>query len=471
MDQIKRQISVWLPPLLALLIAWINPMGWPINVCLTLAIMVWMLSWWLMETVPMAVTALLPILLFPLFGISTIEQACAPFGDKFIFLFLGGFLLALALEKSGLHKRFSLSLLKITGNSASKIILGFMLSAWFISMWISNTATTLMMFPIALAVSNLFDKSVEKHNKTIRHFRVSLFLGIAYASSIGGMATIIGSPPNAAAVGILNKTFGREISFTDWMIYGLPFSLILLFLAYWAMTKLIFPLKNEKFDKGRDFILEELNKMGNWKPNEKRILGVFAVAIALWLSEGVIRSIYPSYPISDVWIAMAAGIALFLLPGEESKPILNWEDTRNLPWGILLMFGGGLSLAMAFKESGTLKLLTDSLAVLNYLDDQLYLVLLTGIGLLLTAFMSNLAMVTLFVPVVASLALNKGIDPMYFAIPVTLSASCDFMFPMSTPPNAIAFSSGHIRSKEMLKAGIVLNLISFLLLVIFILIN
>jgi len=361
--------------------------------------------------------------------------------------------------------------LKITGNSASKIILGFMLSAWFISMWISNTAATLMMFPIALAVSNLFDKSVEKHNKTIRHFRVSLFLGIAYASSIGGMATIIGTPPNAAAVGILNKTFGREISFIDWMIYGLPFSLILLFLAYMAMTKLIFPLKNEKFDKGRDFILEELNKMGNWKPNEKRILGVFAVAIALWLSEGVIRSIYPSYPISDVWIAMAAGIALFLLPGEESKPILNWEDTRNLPWGILLMFGGGLSLAMAFKESGTLKLLTDSLAVLNYLDDQMYLILLTGIGLLLTAFMSNLAMVTLFVPVVASLAINKGIDPIYFAIPVTLSASCDFMFPMSTPPNAIAFSSGHIRSKEMLKAGIVLNLISFLLLVIFILIN
>lgn len=471
MDQIKRQVSVWLPPTLALLIAWINPMGWPINVCLTLAIMAWMLSWWLMETVPMAVTALLPIVLFPLFGISSIEQACAPFGDKFIFLFLGGFLLALALEKSGLHKRFSLSLLKITGNSASKIILGFMLSAWFISMWISNTATTLMMFPIALAVSNLFDKSEETSNKKIRNFRVSLFLGIAYASSIGGMATIIGTPPNAAAVGILNKTFGREISFTDWMLYGLPFSLLLLFLAYWAMTNFIFPLKNEKFDKGRDFILEELSKMGKWKTNEKRILIVFAAAIALWLSEGMIRSVYPNYPISDVWIAMVAGISLFLIPGEESKPLINWEDTRNLPWGILLMFGGGLSLAMAFKESGTLKMLTDSLATLNYLDDRLYLIVLTGIGLLLTAFMSNLAMVTLFVPVVAALAVNKGIDPMYFAIPVTLSASCDFMFPMSTPPNAIAFSSGHIRSKEMLKAGIVLNLISFLLLVVFILIS
>jgi sodium-dependent dicarboxylate transporter 2/3/5 len=433
--------------------------------------MAWMLSWWLMETVPMAVTALLPIVLFPLFGISSIEQACAPFGDKFIFLFLGGFLLALALEKSGLHKRFSLSLLKITGNSASKIILGFMLSAWFISMWISNTATTLMMFPIALAVSNLFDKSEETSNKKIRNFRVSLFLGIAYASSIGGMATIIGTPPNAAAVGILNKTFGREISFTDWMLYGLPFSLLLLFLAYWAMTNFIFPLKNEKFDKGRDFILEELSKMGKWKTNEKRILIVFAAAIALWLSEGMIRSVYPNYPISDVWIAMVAGISLFLIPGEESKPLINWEDTRNLPWGILLMFGGGLSLAMAFKESGTLKMLTDSLATLNYLDDRLYLIVLTGIGLLLTAFMSNLAMVTLFVPVVAALAVNKGIDPMYFAIPVTLSASCDFMFPMSTPPNAIAFSSGHIRSKEMLKAGIVLNLISFLLLVVFILIS
>jgi len=465
MNNLKRQLSIWLPPILALMIAWINPMEFPINVSFTLALMVWMLSWWLMETVPMAVTALLPVVLFPLFGISSMEQACAPYGDKYIFLFLGGFLLALALEKSGLHKRFSLSLVMITGNSAKRIILGFMVASWFISMWISNTATTLMMFPIALAVSNLFDQPEEIHKKSIRNFRVSMFLGIAYASSIGGMATIIGTPPNAAAVGILNKTFGREITFTDWMLYGFPFSLALLLLAYWAMTSFIFPVKTGKFDKGHEFISEELRKMGPWKTNEKRIVWVFSLAIFMWLTEGIIRSVFPAYPISDVWIAMVAGISLFLIPAEKDQPILHWEDTKNLPWGILLMFGGGLSMAMAFKESGALKMLTDSLAMLSNLNDSVYLILLTGIGLLLTAFMSNLAMVTLFVPVVAALAVNRGIDPLVFAIPVTLSASCDFMFPMSTPPNAIAFSSGHIRSAEMLKAGLVLNLISFLLLV------
>jgi len=445
-------------------------MDWPQKVIIVIGILCWMLAWWLLETVPIAVTALLPVLLFPLLGVSTMEQACAPYGDKYIFLFLGGFLLALALEKSNLHKRFSLSLVNLTGNNAQHIILGFMLSSWFISMWISNTATTLMMFPIAMAVSNLFDSKREEHSKSIRNFRICLFLGIAYASSIGGLATIIGTPPNAAAVGILSSAFNRQITFLEWMKFGVPFSITLLLLSYWVMTNLVFPIKIGRFEKGQEFIKKELQELGKWTSNEKRVLLVFSVAISLWLSEGLIKAQFPAYPINDIWVGMAAGISLFLIPEKNNKPLLIWEDTKQLPWGILLMFGGGLSLAMAFKTSGSLEMLTSSLARLNTLDTDIYVIILSGVGLLLTAFMSNLAMVTIFVPVVASLAINKGIDPLIFAIPVTISASCDFMFPMSTPPNAIAFSSGHIKAAQMFKAGFLMNIISFVLLALLILI-
>lgn len=468
--QTQHLLKTFLPPIFALLLVWSNPFGWPQTVITVIGILIWMLAWWLLETVPIAVTALLPVVLFPLFGISTMEQACAPYGDKYIFLFLGGFLLALALEKSNLHKRFSLSLVSLTGNNAQHIVLGFMLSSWFISMWISNTATTLMMFPIAMAVSNLFDSTKAEHSKSIRNFRVCLFLGIAYASSIGGLATIIGTPPNAAAVGILSSTFNRDISFLEWMKFGVPFSITLLLLSYWILTNFVFPIKLGRFEKGQEFIKQELQDLGKWTINEKRVLIVFAATIALWLSEGIIKEQFPNYPVNDIWVAMVAGISLFLIPGSQNKPLLIWEDTKQLPWGILLMFGGGLSLAMAFKTSGALGMLTTSLTTLNKLNTDIYVIILSGIGLLLTAFMSNLAMVTLFVPVVASLAITKGIDPLIFAIPVTISASCDFMFPMSTPPNAIAFSSGHIKAAQMFKAGFLLNIISFILLALLILI-
>ena len=458
------------PVIFSILLAVINPFNWAPEVINLISILVLMLAWWLLESVPMAVTALLPVLLFPLVGVSSIEAACAPYGDKYIFLFLGGFLLALALEKSNLHKRFSLSIVMITGTNAKRIILGFMLSSWFISMWISNTATTLMMFPIALAVSSLFDDAKAEHSRSIRNFRINLFLGIAYSASIGGMATIIGTPPNAAAVGILSETFHREISFVDWMIYGFPFSLVFLFGAYFLLAYIIFPVKIGRFEKGQLFIQQQLNDLGAWTKSEKRMLFVFASAILLWLSEGIVKSYFPNYPLSDVWIGLAAGICLFIINGNDEKSLLNWDDTSRLPWGILLMFGGGLSLAMAFKKSGALDMLTQWLSTLNYLQADVYLIALCAIGLFLTAIMSNLAMVTLFIPVVASLAQIQGIDPLVFAIPVTISASCDFMFPMSTPPNAIAFSSGHVKATEMLKAGFVLNLYAFLLLIILVLI-
>ena len=426
--------------------------------------MAWMLAWWLMESVPMPVTALLPIVLFPLLGITSMEETCKPYGDKFIFLFLGGFILALALEKTALHRRFSLNLVLRTGTRPNQIILGFMLSAYIISMWISNTATTLMMFPIALAVSELFNTGQESHQRPAQNFRILLFLGIAYASSIGGMATLIGTPPNAAAAGILSETFKRPVGFAEFMTYGLPFSLILLLLSYFVLTRWIFPSHFETQHKSADFIHQSLRELGPTDRSSRVVLWVFALAILLWLSEGSIRQFWPSSQISDVWIAMAAGISLFLLPGNNDKPVLEWPDTQRLPWGILLMFGGGLALAQAFKTSGTLQMLIEALQGLQHIPLASFMIILSAVGILLTAFMSNLAMVTLFVPVVAMLAQERGVDPLLFALPVTLSASCDFMFPMSTPPNAIAFSSGYIKSTHMLRAGLVLNLLSFLLL-------
>ena len=464
MKNLRYTLRLLLPPALALLFVLFNPFALPAEVCKTLGVMAWMLAWWLMESVPMPVTALLPIVLFPLLGITSMEETCKPYGDKFIFLFLGGFILALALEKTALHRRFSLNLVLRTGTRPNQIILGFMLSAYIISMWISNTATTLMMFPIALAVSELFNIGQESHPRPAQNFRILLFLGIAYASSIGGMATLIGTPPNAAAAGILSETFKRPVGFAEFMTYGLPFSLILLLLSYFVLTRWIFPTHFETQHKSADFIHQSLRELGPTDRSSRVVLWVFALAILLWLSEGSIRQIWPSSQISDVWIAMAAGISLFLLPGNNDKPVLEWPDTQRLPWGILLMFGGGLALAQAFKTSGTLQMLIEALQGLQHIPLASFMIILSAVGILLTAFMSNLAMVTLFVPVVAMLAQERDVDPLLFALPVTLSASCDFMFPMSTPPNAIAFSSGYIKSTHMLRAGLVLNLLSFLLL-------
>lgn len=461
-----RNINIVLPPLIALLIfafAQLNENASPV---LSLLVMLfWMLSWWLSEAVPMAVTALLPLVFFPMLKLGTLEQVSANYGDKYIFLFLGGFIMAQGLEKSGLHKRIALRIITLTGSSQSRIVFGFMLSAYLISMWISNTATTLMMFPMALSVSSMLAGQSESGMSA---FRVNLFLGIAYASSIGGMATLIGTPPNAAASGILAANFGAPIGFLEWMRYGLPFSFLLLMGAFVLMTRFIFRL-NRNETQGADALLHHaFSELGPISKAEKRTLAIFFTAILLWLTEGLIRTVFPNYPLNDVLIALVAGISFFIVRKDEKETLLEWSDTTRLPWGILLMFGGGLALAFAFKSSGSLELLTRALAQFNYLPVTLYTIVLCLLGVVLTAFMSNLAMVTLFVPVVAALALQIGVDPAVFVIPVTLSASCDFMFPMSTPPNAIAFSSGHINPRSMLWGGFILNVLAFALLCFFV---
>jgi sodium-dependent dicarboxylate transporter 2/3/5 len=332
-------------------------------------------------------------------------------------------------------------------------------------MWISNTATAMMLIPIAASVAHLL--SAHQHEAK---FKRALVLGVAYAASIGGMATLIGTPPNVAAAGIVKEQFGEEISFLHWMKYGVPFSLILLLLVFLVLSKIHFKRK-ETIDGAHVELHGIRQSMGSISKSEKRVLFVFLGAVLCWIFQAPISSSLKIPAFNDTWIALAFGLSLFFIPRGMSEPnersvgLLEWPDTEKLSWGVLLMFGGGLTLSVAFKEVGLLERLSQWLSVVNVGSSSAYLIMLCGIGLLLTALMSNLAMVTLFVPIVGLLAHQQGFSAAAWAIPVTLAASCDFMFPMSTPPNAIAYGTGWVKAKDMFAIGIIVNLISFALLV------
>ncbi|MEN9348465.1 MAG: hypothetical protein RLZZ77_1976 [Bacteroidota bacterium] len=462
----KTRLLYLLGPALFFAIGWLHPFGLSHQGSQVIGLVAWMLTWWISEVTPMAVTALLPILILPLFGIMKIEDACTPYGDKFVFLFLGGFIMALAMEKWNLHRRLALNIVHFTGTGANRIILGFMLASFLISMWISNTATALMMFPIAMSVVTLLMTDSHHYSeKGKRNFSTSLLLSIAYGSSIGGIATLVGSPPNAAMAGILQTNHNETVTFFDWMKLGFPFAVALMLITYWLMVKVIFPNKLGQFKLGKEMINAELNALGSWSKAEKRVFIVFLTTALLWMFQEKIAPLVLPLEIGDVGIGIAAGIILFFIPAnDKSEPLLEWKDSEKLPWGILLMFGGGMSLAKAFKQSGLIESVTHMMDHLDKSNLVFFVSILCLVGLVITALMSNLAMVNIFVPVVASLAVAAGKSPELFAIPVTIAASCDFMFPMSTPPNAIAYSSGHIKAGDMFKAGIVLNLVSFLLL-------
>ncbi|MFY8137820.1 MAG: SLC13 family permease [Flavobacteriales bacterium] len=466
----NRTLSLIAGPLVFLIFCFLPIPGLEPIASKTIGVIAWMLIWWITEAVPMGTTSLLPVAVFPLFGILSIEKTCLAYGNKYVFLFMSGFIIALAMEKWNLHRRLALSIVHRTGLGADRIILGFYTSSYLISMWISNTATALMMFPIASSViALLLHEDKKLHGKKEKNFALTLMLSIAYGASIGGIATLVGSPPNAAMAGILSSdTFNTTVSFFDWLKFGLPFSFILFISSYFLLVKVIFPNKLGEFSIGNNIIRDELDKLGSWKKEEKRVFVVFVLTAILWILQEPIAKWFPSenIQVTDVGIGMVAAIMLFIIPS--SKPtesrLLEWKDTEKLPWGVLLMFGGGLALSEAFKFSGLIEKVTELMSGVDQSNTFVFVSLLCLVGLVLTALMSNLAMVNIFVPIVAALAVGAGVDPILFAIPVTIAASCDFMFPMSTPPNAIAYSSGHIKAADMLKAGIILNILSFILL-------
>lgn len=443
----------------------VSPEGWKV-----IALAVLMLTWWITESVPIAVTALLPMLLLPMMGVQKLADAAAPYSNPVVYLFMGGFVIALAMERWNLHRRIALNIVRLTGTNADGILLGFYLSTALISMWISNTATAIMMLPIALSVIDLLQRRVKPHlMKGMQRFSITLMLGIAYASSIGGMATIIGTPPNVVFAGYMQESLGIEVSFAEWFVIGLPFSIVLLLLAYIVLVKIIYPNRLGKFSGAQELIREEIAELGAVSSGERRTLAVFIGAAFCWIFQSQINRFVPFLKLSDTAIALIAAISLFIIPSDwkRGRTLLEWSHTEKLPWGILLLFGGGLSLADGLATTGIIDLIGNQFRDMPASSWLLILGLAT-ISLFLTEVMSNVALVTIFLPVVGAIAISMGIPAEEMCIPVTLAASGAFMLPMSTPPNAIVFASGHVRIAEMAKAGFVMNVISVLLITLFV---
>jgi sodium-dependent dicarboxylate transporter 2/3/5 len=464
---------------IALFFYFINPFGVQGKGIMVLSIAALMITWWVTEALPMPVVALLPLILFPILGIADFEKLAKSYGDKNIFLFMGGFMLGLAIEKWNLHRRIALGIVKITGTSGNRIVLGFILSTGFISMWISNTATTMMMFPIALSVINVVRDSSDGSGN-FRHFSLALMLSIAYASNFGGIATIIGTPPNGAFVSIYEKSYGN-IGFMEWMMLCMPIAVILLVALYFVLTKLLYRNHIRSGEQARQFIHNEYRLLGPLSVAEKRVLFIFGGAALLWILKDLINEVQNWVKLEDVTVALLCALALFICPAGKSNAvqtkdssvengpgdsILEWGDTKKMAWGILLLFGGGLALADGLKEAGLIKQLGDWLS--HFANGGFVLLLLvTVISIFISELMSNIAQVIVFTPVVCSLAVSAGMNPLIPGVAMTLASSCASMMPMGTPPNAIAFASGHIKLKEMLKAGFVMNIVSITLISLF----
>jgi len=427
-----------------------------------IAVAVWMIIWWITETVSISVTALIPLTIFPLIGIMDLKSVAASYGSPIVFLFFGGFVMALALEKVNLHRRIALNLVKRTGTTPNKIILGFMLATAFLSMWISNTATTVVMLPIALSVIHLLIDDADGFTQQDKYFALSLMLGIAYAANIGGIATIIGTPPNTVIVGFLERQYDMDISFLKWMMIGIPFSAFMISVTYLLLTKVIYPNNLPVLSNTAALIDEEIAKLGPMTGLERRVLIVFALTIFLWITRIYSEDLLPTISLSDTGISMLACLALFSVPYSFRKQefVLSWEDTQKLPWGILILFGGGLALAAGLADAGVIEFIGSVVSANPKLTPLLVGVALIAIVLFMTELMSNVALVAIFAPVVAGIAVGLDQDMLYFLIPTAMASSCAFMLPMATPPNAIVFASGHIKVSEMARAGILLNVIS-----------
>ncbi len=424
-------------------------------------ITVLMAFWWITEAVPIAVTALLPIILFPLFGVLDLQSTTTTYGHKYIFLYLGGFILAIAIERWNLHQRIALNIIRFVGGKLSHIILGFMVATAFLSMWISNTATTVMMLPIGMAVVSQF-KNGTSDSKIGDYFGKALMLGIAYSASIGGIATLIGTPPNLVLAGVLEKLYHIKLGFFQWMKFGLPISMLLLIICWKYLTSYSFKFKSVEFPRGRKEINEIYKKLGKMTYEEKWVSAVFILTACAWIFRALIQKIIPA--IDDTIIAMSAAIILFIIPsGNKKQALLTWEDTIKLPWAIILLFGGGMALAEGFTNTGLANWFAERLSGLENIHLWVLILILVSMVNFLTEVTSNMATTAIILPVLAPMALSLNIHPYIIMTGVTLAASCAFMLPVATPPNAIVFGSGYLRITDMVRSGFVMNIISILI--------
>lgn len=465
----KKIIALILGPLSFIILTFFNPPeGMSDSAYFMVGVTLWIAIWWVTEAVPIAVTALLPVILFPTTGIMKISETTAAYGDKYIFLYLGGFFLAIAIEKWNLHKRMALHIIKLIGTNIYKVILGFMVATAFLSMWISNTATAVMMLPIGMSiVSQLKDNPTTVENENAI-FGKALMLSIAYSASIGGIATLIGTPPNLVMAGFVLKTYGIEITFGQWFQFGLPISILLLTIAWVYLTRFAFKFEQKEFPGGKDEVNRLLQELGPIKYEEKIVLLVFVLTALCWITRSfLLQDLIPG--IDDTIIAIGAAILLFILPTKKRNDrIINWGDSIRIPWGIILLFGGGMALAAGFQETGLALWLGNQIDLLTGISLALLVVIILFSVNFLTEITSNLATAAMLLPILAPVAVSLGVDPFILIVAATTAASCAFMLPVATPPNAVVFGSGYLEIIDMVKSGFWMNIISIVILFVFV---
>ncbi|MGF1471573.1 MAG: SLC13 family permease [Rubrobacteraceae bacterium] len=487
----RAWVGRFLGPVLAILAYFLLPTGGGENALTqpgvaTIAVGILIATWWVTEALPLPATSLLPLALFPLLGVVGIEDAAAPYANDLIFLFMGGFMLALAMQRWGLHRRIALMTVRAVGTNPVQMIGGFMIATGFLSMWVSNTATTVAMLPIGLSVLVLVlgdqgsepgddaeEEAVDEEQLTghgASNFATCLMLSIAYAASIGSLATLIGTPPNLFMAGFLQEEYDINIGFGQWMLVGFPLAAIFLFIAWVVLTRFVYPPEIDEISGGREIIQEQLDEMGPISRGEKVVLTVFVLTASAWILNSILPSIFPPLEsvlagVQDAGIAMIAAVVLFAIPIDWRNGVfaLDWKTAVQLPWGILLLFGGGLSLANAVSETGVDRWIGSLVTGLGGVPIVILIGIVIVVVILLTELTSNTATTATFLPILAGAAIGLNLDPLAFAVPAALAATCAFMIPVATPPNAIVFGSGHITIVQMVRAGVWLNLIGAIL--------
>lgn len=430
------------------------------------AVGLWMAVWWATEAIPVPVTAFLPIVLFEPLGISSIRDAAAPFANPTIYLFLGGFVMALAIERWNLHRRIALAILDRTGTDGRRLIGAFMFVCAILSMWMTNTSTTMMLLPIVLSVVAVIRDNVpDLTDKARQDFQIAMLLGLAYSASIGGLATLIGTPPNALLMGFMAESYGIEISFARWMLVGIPVSMVMLPIAWIALTRFLFPVNIPASEAVRNHLHKMREELGPMTTPERRVAIIFAVVIASWMLRRPVTEALGLTGISDAGIVMTAALLFFMIPSAnaEQPQLMTWQDTTRLPWGVLILFGGGLSLAAAVSDSGLALWLGEQLAPLNAWGTVALVIASVALVIFLTELTSNLATTATLLPVMGAIAIQAGLPPILLTVPITIAASCAFMLPVATPPNAIVFATGEISIPQMVRAGVFLNIIGIII--------
>lgn len=470
----RQKIGLFLGPILFLVIlALPEPQNMPPNAMAVAAVALLMATYWIAEAIPLAATALLPIALFPILNVMPTPQVTQAYSNHLIFLFMGGFLIAVTIEKWQLHKRIALHTILLVGVTPNRIVLGFMLATAFLSAWISNTATAMMMMTIGIAVirqtNSALGKTTDSQHSSSSAFATTLMLGIAYSASIGGVATLIGTPPNAILAGVLETNFGYSISFVDWMMFGIPISTTMLIISWFYLTNVGFHCEFDELPGGKQAIRQQLNNLGAMSSQEKKILAVFLLVAGGWITNGLIDIEFMK-PVKDSSIAITGALLLFIIPADFNKGefLLDWNTAKNIPWDIIILFGGGFALANGFSSSGLTEWIAQQFLVLDGMHLIIVVAMITLMVVFLTEVTSNTATASLMLPIMGALALAIHIHPLNLMVAVALAASFAFMLPVATPPNAIVFSSRQVSIPQMAKAGIWLNLIGAILITFFV---